>query len=110
MFDFNCCGVGWRAYDIAVYRWLLEMRNLTSNWKPFLYAYQERRPLREIDLSAVPLFVAARYIWILGLHTSNASFFGRSFMNDQLYWNYWLKLIRDWDGKELKAEVPLEDL
>ena len=103
MFDFDCCGVGWRAYDIAVYRWLLEMRTLTSNWKPFLDAYQERRRLREIDLSAVPLFVAARYIWILGLHTSNASFFGRSFMNDQLYWNYWLKLIRDWDEKELKG-------
>jgi Ser/Thr protein kinase RdoA (MazF antagonist) len=103
MFDFDCCGVGWRAYDIAVYRWLLEMRNLTSNWKPFLETYQERRPLAQIDLSAVPLFVAARYIWILGLHTGNASFLGRSFMNDQLYWNYWLKLIRDWDEKELKS-------
>lgn len=101
MFDFDCCGVGWRAYDVAVYRWLLEMRTLTSNWKPFLDAYKERRPLAEIDLSAVPLFVAARYIWILGLHTGHASFLGRSFINDQ-YWDYWLKLIRDWDAKELK--------
>jgi len=103
MFDFDCCGVGWRSYDIAVYRWLLEIRNLASNWPPFLEAYRERRPLNPIDLSAVPLFVAARYIWILGLHTSNASFLGRSFLNDQLYWNYWLKLIRDWDEKELKG-------
>jgi len=39
MFDFDCCGVGWRAYDIAVYRWLLDMRSTTSNWKPFLDAY-----------------------------------------------------------------------
>lgn len=103
MFDFDCCGMGWRAYDIAVYRWLLELRTLTSNWKPYLDAYQLLRPLREVDLSAVPLFVAARYIWILGLHTGNASFLGRSFMNDQLYWNYWLKLIRDWDAKELNG-------
>jgi Ser/Thr protein kinase RdoA (MazF antagonist) len=103
MFDFDCCGMGWRAYDIAVYRWLLELRNIASNWKPFLDAYQALRPLREIDLSAVPFFVAARYIWLLGLHTSNASFLGRSFMNDQLYWNYWLKLIHDWDAKELKG-------
>ena len=102
MFDFDCCGVGWRAYDIAVYRWLLELRNIASNWKPFLDAYQSLRPLREIDLSAVPLFVAARCVWILGLHTSNASFLGRSFLNDQFYWNYWLKLIHDWDAKELK--------
>jgi Ser/Thr protein kinase RdoA (MazF antagonist) len=103
MFDFDCCGLGWRAYDIAVYRWLLELRNIASNWNPFLDAYQALRPMREIDLSAVPLFVAARYIWILGLHTSNAPFLGRSFMTDQGYWNYWLKLIHDWDAKELKG-------
>jgi len=103
MFDFDCCGVGWRSYDIAVYRWLLEMRNSASNWEPFLAGYREQRRLRQIDLSAMPLFVAARYFWILGLHTGNASFFGRSFMNDQLYWDYWFKLIRDWDAKELKG-------
>jgi Ser/Thr protein kinase RdoA (MazF antagonist) len=103
MFDFDCCGMGWRAYDIAVYRWLLELRNMESNWKPFLDAYQALRPLKETDLSAVPWFVAARYIWILGLHTGNASFLGRSFISDQLYWNYWLKQIHDWDAKELKG-------
>jgi Ser/Thr protein kinase RdoA (MazF antagonist) len=103
MFDFDCCGAGWRAYDIAVYRWLLELRSMASNWTPFLDAYQALRPLSETDLSAVPFFVAARYIWILGLHTGNASFLGRSFMNDQFYWNYWLNLIRGWDAKELKG-------
>ena len=103
MFDFDCSGVGWRAYDIAVYRWLLELRNSASNWEPFLDGYREQRPLQQIDLSAMPLFVAARYIWILGLHTGNASFLGRSFMTDQLYWDYWFKLIRDWDARELKG-------
>ena len=79
MFDFDCCGAGWRAYDIAVYRWLLENRKMESNWKPFLDAYQARRPLAQMDVSAVPWFVAARYIWLLGLHTSNASYLGRVF-------------------------------
>jgi Ser/Thr protein kinase RdoA (MazF antagonist) len=22
VYDFDCCGVGWRAYDIAVFRWI----------------------------------------------------------------------------------------
>src|SRR5208282_3120032 len=43
MFDFDCCGTGWRSYDIAVYRWSAEIRNKAQNWKTFLDAYQERR-------------------------------------------------------------------
>jgi len=103
MFDFDCCGMGWRSYDIAVYRWLLEIRNWGQKWLPFIDSYQELAALGPVDLDTVPWFVAARYVWLLGLHALNAGFFGLSFMNDQLYWNFWLKLIRDWDAKELKS-------
>jgi Ser/Thr protein kinase RdoA (MazF antagonist) len=103
MFDFDCCGAGWRSYDIAVYRWLVHIRNQGQNWKPFLDAYQERRPLGAADVSTVPLFVAARYLWIMGLHTASVSFFGRTFINDGMYWDQWFKLIRDWEAKELNG-------
>lgn len=100
MFDFDCGGPGWRSYDIAVYRWSSALRNKDQNWKVFLAGYQERRPLPALDLEAVPLFVAARCIWIMGLHAANASFLGRSFLNDQ-YFDYWLKFIHNWEAKEL---------
>jgi Ser/Thr protein kinase RdoA (MazF antagonist) len=100
MFDFDCGGPGWRSYDIAVYRWAAALRSKDQNWKEFVDGYQERRRLPASDLEAVPLFVAARCIWIMGLHTCNAPFLGRSFMNDQ-YFDYWLKFIRDWEVKEL---------
>jgi hypothetical protein len=43
--------------------------------------------------------VGARYIWLLGLHAGGAWFLGRNL----IAWNFWLKLIRDWDAKELKS-------
>lgn len=100
MFDFDCCGVGWRAYDVAVFRWIMDIRKNESAWKSFIESYQERRPLSADDLAAVPLFVAARYIWLMGLHTALASSIGTSALGEQ-YWDYWLKLLREWDAKEL---------
>jgi Ser/Thr protein kinase RdoA (MazF antagonist) len=101
MFDFDCGGPGWRSCDIAVYRWSSALRSKESNWKIFLDAYQERGSLRAIDLQAIPLFVAARYIWILGLQCGNAPISGSSGLND-FYFDYWLKFIREWDAKQLE--------
>lgn len=100
MFDFDCCGVGWRAYDVAVFRWIMDIRGNNTAWKPFIDSYQERRPLAPADLAVVPFFVAARHIWLLGLHTAVAPFIGSSSLGDQ-YWDYWLKLVRDLDQREL---------
>jgi Ser/Thr protein kinase RdoA (MazF antagonist) len=101
MFDFDCGGLGWRAYDIAVYRWALQIQNLPQNWQPFRDAYRERRELREVDLDALPWLVAARHLWLLGLHTANAEFLGRGVLGDS-YWDFWLKLVHDCEAKELK--------
>ena len=100
MFDFDCCGVGWRAHDVAVFRLTTEVGKNEVAWKVFIDSYQQRRPLGPTDLAAIPLFVAAEYIWVLGLHTGIAPFIGSNAFGDQ-YWDYWLKLIRDWDAKEL---------
>jgi Ser/Thr protein kinase RdoA (MazF antagonist) len=39
-------------------------------WRSFLAGYREQRPLGDADLEAVPLFVAIRQIWILGVHVT----------------------------------------
>ncbi len=103
MFDFDCGGAGWRSYDIAVYRWSAELRNKAKNWEPFLEGYRSARSLCSADLEAVPLFVAARCIWILGLHSEVAYYLGKNWMNDD-YYNYWFKFMRDWEAKELKSQ------
>jgi len=104
-FDFDCGGPGWRAYDIAVFRWGPWGRQIET-WQSFLKGYTERRPLRDLDLAAVPWFVAARHIWLLGLHTANSQDWGCGWMNDAYFDNGGaggLEFLREWDSAHLQV-------
>jgi Ser/Thr protein kinase RdoA (MazF antagonist) len=68
LFDFENCGVGWRAYDLAVYLWAARIvAKEGTAWKPFLRGYTEHRALNETELQSIPLFVPARHIYLMGL-------------------------------------------
>jgi len=85
-FDFDCGGYGYRAYDLAVFRWCGRLENQEKErWEPFLTGYQELRPLNELDVQAIPLFVAARNIWHMGVHAQNALDWGYGALNDNYY-------------------------
>src|SRR5215472_5935387 len=101
LFDFDCCGSGWRAYDIAVFRWRWgDDEAGDRRWAAFLEGYRSVRPIGEADLGAVPLFVAARAIWLRGLHAGNTADWGRSWLNDA-YWDRLLKGLREWEARHL---------
>ena len=61
-FDFDCGGPGWRAYDLAVFRWGCARAQRDDRWELFLRGYQERRHLRALDLHAIPWMVAVKYL------------------------------------------------
>jgi Ser/Thr protein kinase RdoA (MazF antagonist) len=68
-FDFDDCGPGWRAYDLASYRWILAWRapgQAAARWRECLRGYRAVRPLGATDAAAVSFFVAAREVWVLG--------------------------------------------
>ncbi len=78
LFDFDCYGYGWRAYDLAVMLWQLThnfgwsragMGKIDRRWNGFLSGYGDTRRLRKAELTATRLFVPVRQIWWLGLHT-----------------------------------------
>jgi Ser/Thr protein kinase RdoA (MazF antagonist) len=101
MFDFDCCGPGWRAYDIAVFRWRWGDDEVgDARWAAFLEGYRSRRPIGETDLTAAPLFVLARALWLRGLHAANTADWGRSWLNES-YWDRLLKGLREWQTKHL---------
>jgi Ser/Thr protein kinase RdoA (MazF antagonist) len=98
-FDFDCCGVGWRAYDLAVFRWDARLSNRAQErWAAFLRGYKEERPVKDIDLEAIPYFVAIRQIWLTGLHTGNAYDWGRSWLDDR-YFDRTLEFFRKWEAE-----------
>ena len=72
LFDFDCMGYGWRAYDICVYAWnetfLDENYIEGSVWKKYLEGYESVRPLLAEEKETIPAFAALRQLWLMGLH------------------------------------------
>jgi Ser/Thr protein kinase RdoA (MazF antagonist) len=98
-FDFDCCGVGWRAYDLAVFRWGAKLGNKEKErWTHFLRGYSEEGSIGEVDLGAIPYFVAIRQIWLTGLHTGNAYDWGCNWMDDK-YFDRTLEFFKKWEAE-----------
>jgi Ser/Thr protein kinase RdoA (MazF antagonist) len=94
-FDFDCGGYGYRTYDLAVFLWCCRLQEAVAvRWPSFLEAYRETRAIGDLDVQAVPLFVCARYLWHVGVHTQNAPDWGIDFLN-QDYWDTHLKRLRE---------------
>ncbi len=101
LFDFDCCAPGWRVFDLATFRWGLKVGGMDEkSWTAFLTSYTSRRSVNEVNLEAVPLFVAIRHIWLLGLHTSNAHDWGSVWM-DTTYFDRALKFLHEWEAEHL---------
>ncbi|WP_138754320.1 phosphotransferase [Paenibacillus sinopodophylli] len=101
-FDFDCCGIGWRSYDISVFLWNLAQEKQEEGfederWDAFLKAYLEERPLNEHDLAMIPAFVAIRQIWLIGLHTGRSAVWGA--WQDDGYFDWKLKFLFAWVEK-----------
>ena len=104
-FDFDCCGWGWRAYDLAIFQWGAKRASqVQERWEPFLRGYTESRKLNDLDLQAVPLFVMMRQFWLLGLHTANGHDWGFGWLNDR-YFDTEIKFLRDWEAERFADEV-----
>jgi Ser/Thr protein kinase RdoA (MazF antagonist) len=85
-FDFYCCGFGYRAYDLAVFRWSSRFDDQEHVWwEPYLQGYLDLRPLNGLDVQAIPLFVCARHIWHMGLHAENAYDWGYGGLGDAYF-------------------------
>lgn len=85
-YDFDCGGYGYRAYDLAVFRWCSRLQEQEElRWEPYLRGYREIRPLKELDVQAIPFFVGARYLWHMGVHTQNAPDWGCEWLNDKYF-------------------------
>ena len=104
-FDFDGAGAGWRTYDVATFRWgmlhSLDRRKADEAFEAFLEGYREVRGLPKVDEEAVPPFVAAREIWLMGLHAMKSADEGYAFMHDR-YFDTAINFLHDW-YKEMLA-------
>lgn len=69
LFDFDCCALGLRSYDLAVFKWSLKVENKDLTiWETFLQSYQQQFPLPADELLLIDTLVSIRQIWLVGLH------------------------------------------
>lgn len=83
-FDFDCCGNGYRSYDLAVFWWNLKQNypHLEPDcWTGFLDGYLSERNISDRDLKLLPQFVALRRIWFLGTLLRNDDVWGTNWIN-----------------------------
>lgn len=93
-FDFDCCGISWRAYDVALFRWASRRYGKeTEYWPLFLQGYTEERHLNELEIQSTLYFVAIRQFWFLGLQASNGQDWGYASMND--HFDQGIKFLRE---------------
>ena len=96
-FDFDCCGMGYAAYEIAVFRWesgFREPDKPDQRWQRFLEGYRAHRPIGEADLAARDCFVPIRHIWWMGLHAGSADYWGsRGWVNDRFFDDHIRRLV-----------------
>jgi Ser/Thr protein kinase RdoA (MazF antagonist) len=103
-FDFDLCGIGWRAYDVAIFRWghtggWLPEKQAEARWQGFLEGYAEIRRLDEFDLAAVPLFVMLRQYWFLGLVVAHAVHRGHWWPYRADFFPSSIKMLRQWEKR-----------
>ena len=68
--DFDQCAFGWRAYDVATFKYnIMETvpDHLTDEiWRCFLEGYNQVRPLTQQELDCLPVFANAWTLWDIG--------------------------------------------
>jgi Ser/Thr protein kinase RdoA (MazF antagonist) len=99
-FDFDMCGMGWRAAELSQIREGAAWSNEPEIWLHFLEGYQEIRPLRASDREAIPWFVATGPIWYLGDQAQEATHGSGETLPDELV-DTMLSFPRRWEERHV---------
>lgn len=85
VFDFDQCGYGWRAFDIAKFIHTARIWKIEATVKDaFLQGYQGIRQLDTAEIASIPIFVKVAHIWVMGISTSVLGVLPYGWFTDEL--------------------------
>lgn len=86
LFDFDQCGCGWRAFDLAKFRQVSLQAGCSHKIRSaFLQGYQTVSPLSQIELDALQALTIAAFVWGWGIHLNRAICFEYSRLDDRYF-------------------------
>jgi Ser/Thr protein kinase RdoA (MazF antagonist) len=103
-FDFDGCGYGWRAYDLAGFCWAMAMLKNRPDWSAtksddlfmaYVQGYLKRRPFSELNIQSIPVFVAIRHFWFMSLNIQTWDYYGWEESGDDFF-DEALTFLREW--------------
>lgn len=97
MLDFDFCGPGWRAFDLASAYNVARTQSNPALWENFLQGYCKKRLLKDIDMQATPLFDTISSLWSEGLHAANGNEWGFDRFDDE-HFDRILLNIQAWEN------------
>jgi len=114
LFDFDCCGPGWRGYDLAVFLWnsygeRRPKRWRDARWRAFLVGYSGIRPLPAHIETHLADFLIARQIWLTGLDFAGQSGYPPQWVGSGLLRSS-LTSIRAWRAEFATSSVQTVDV
>ncbi|MEM7258120.1 MAG: phosphotransferase [Pseudomonadota bacterium] len=82
-YDFEECAVGFRAYDLATFKWGVCMgRKRTDRWLAFLQGYESVRPIADCDRALINPFVVIRDLSNIAYGMRHVADFGHVLIDD----------------------------
>lgn len=100
-FDFDCCGYGWRVYDIATFQWMCHFAVPGTHEEKdflcdeFLRGYNTVRVCEQIEIEALPYFIAARQIWTMAIIAKRV-FIESDYISMDGFIDRELSVLREW--------------
>ena len=83
-FDFEECAFGYRAYDLATFKWgVCTGRRGAERWSAFVEGYESVRPISGADRSLIDVFVVIRELSNVAFGLRNLRDFGHGLVGDE---------------------------
>ncbi|MBU9721294.1 MULTISPECIES: phosphotransferase enzyme family protein [Bacillaceae] len=98
VFDFDCCGFGYRAYDVSVFLWNLKQNYPSleqSCWDSFMNGYLSQKSMSKNDMKEIIKFVTLRRIWFMGILIKNDDIWGTIWRNGSNFEHFISQLEQD---------------
>lgn len=100
LFDFDQCGFGFRAFEIAKFASSLRSHGTKRALvDAFLDGYQQGRPLSQVEREAIPYFEIVAHIWVLAIHAQNANRIGHKRL-EKPFWDRNLAVLEGLEAEQ----------
>lgn len=111
LFDFDECGTGWFAHDLAIFQLSTKGMDSTGELlKSFFEGYADIRSLTDAEQEALPLLELCHWIYVLDWHRTFFESIGRQVHLEENFSQTWLHRLRNSEvTKKLELDVQEGD-